>query len=67
MKDEEGDSYYFILILFDRLMKFFCYKLIKTIINTIHLAKVIFHIIIRDNNCLDFILGNKNMQFSLKF
>ena len=42
------------------------YKLIKIIINTLDLAKIIINIIIRYHNFLDIIFINKNLLFISK-
>lgn len=43
------------------------YKLVKVIINTLRLVKVIFNIIVQYFDMLNLIIANRSLLFTLKF
>ena len=67
LMDWKKNSYNSILIIFEWLIKIVYYKLIKVIINTLGLVKIIINIMIRHYNFLDLIIINQRFFFILKF
>lgn len=61
------NSYDFIFIIVDCLKKVVYYKLVKIMIYTLEVVKVILNVIIFYNDLLTLIITNKNYFFSLKF
>ena len=63
----KDESYNFILVIIDRLIKIVYYKLIKIIINSSRLAKVIFDIVVHYYGFFNLIVTDKSLFFTFKF
>ena len=67
LTDWKRDSYDSILVIVDRLTKIVHYELVKVIIDTPSLAKVIIDVVIRYHNLPDLIVINQGSFFTSKF
>lgn len=63
----KGESYNYILVIIDWLIKLVHYELIKVTINTLELAKVILDMGIQYHDMADLIITNKNSLYITKF
>ena len=64
---EERESYDSILVIINELTKMVHYELVKVIINTLGLAKVILDVVIWYHSLWDFIVTNRDSFFTSKF
>ena len=63
----KGDSYDFILVIIDQLIKMVYYMLVKITINALVLAEVIIDMVIWHHGLSNSIMTNKDSLFTLKF
>lgn len=61
------DNWNSILVIIDRLSKIFHYKMVKTIIDALDLARVIIDVIVLYHNLLHLIIINKAFYFNFRY
>lgn len=66
LTDWKKDSYNFILIIIDKLIKIVYYKLVQVTIDATSLVKVIIDVVVQYHGLPDFIVGNKGLVFTSK-
>lgn len=67
LKNLKKDSYNLIQVKVNKLTKIINYKLVKTIINAMRLAKFMIDMVMKHYCFLNFITSNKAILFTLKF
>lgn len=65
--DKKDNSYNFILVIVDWLIKIVHYKLVKVIIDAPELAKVFLDVALQHHNLLNFIITDQSLFFTSKF